>query len=105
MKASKVQSLLDKMIQLDKQQSSWIDSLPPEIRESFFDNTYTNSLRTQIDQLIEFIFGNWTDDVSYFLYENAPHVIATEKGEYVINNVKEYVDYMVAEGFVEEDRS
>ena len=104
MKAKQIQKLLENIIELEKKQSDWIDSLPSEIRESFFDNTYNNSLRMQIDSLINFIFGSWTDDVGYFLYESSPHKITTKKGEYVINNVKEYIDYMVAEGFAEEDR-
>lgn len=104
MKASKVQELLSKLVQLEKEQSDWIDKLPVEIRESFFDNGYCNALRTQIDNLVSFIFDTWAEDVSYFLYEPAPHKITTEKGEYVINTVEEYVDYMVAERFLQEDR-
>ena len=104
MSAKKVQELITNMVELEKKQSQWIDSLPMELREAFFDNQYTNNLRFQIDKLINFIFGDWTEDVGYFLYESAPHHITTNKKEYVINNVKEYVDYMVNEGFVTEDR-
>ena len=105
MKATVVEGLLNKMNAMEKKQEEWIDSLPGQLRESFFDNDYVNSLRMQIDALIAVVFENWTEDVGYFLYENAPHEITTDKGVYHINTVKEYVDYLVAEGFCEEDRS
>ncbi len=104
-KASVIENLLNKMIAMEEKQDQWIDSLPRELKESFFDNDYVNSLRTQIDSLVEFIFKDWTEDVGYFLYEDPPHEITTKKGKYVIHNVKEYVDYLVSEGFCEEDRS
>lgn len=104
MKASKVQELLRQMLDLEKKQSEWIDSVPMELRDPFFENTYTNSLRTQIDALVDFIFDHWSEDVGYFLYEPAPHKITTQKKYYEINTVEEYVDYMVNEGFLEEDR-
>ncbi len=104
MKASKVQSLLTKIVSLNKECDDWIDSLPSELTVTFVDNTSVNTLRRQIDALVEFIFDTWNDDVGYFLYEPAPHRIETKKGKYEINTVEEYVDYMVAEGFVEEDR-
>ncbi len=104
MSAKKVQELLPKMLELEKEQSQWIDSVPAAIRDSFFDNPYTSGLRTQVDALVDFIFDTWAEDVTYFLYEPAPHKITTQKKAYVINTVEEYVDYMVNEGFLKEDR-
>ncbi len=104
MSAKKVQELLQQMLDLEQKQTKWIDSVPMEIRDPFFDNTYTSGLRTQIDHLVDFVFDHWAEDVGYFLYESAPHKITTQKKEYVINTVEEYVDYMVNEGFLKEDR-
>ena len=104
MSASQTQELLSKIIDMEQKQEKWIESLPREISSVFYDNDYTEGLRTQINTLISFVFGDWSEDVGYFLYESAPHVITTQKAEYTINNLKEYVDYMVAEGFCEDDR-
>jgi hypothetical protein len=104
MKASQIESLLNKFIILTKEQDKWIDKIPMEINAAFFDNPYVTAKGQQIDLLLDFIFGTWADDVSYFLYEPAPHKITTSKKEYVVNKVSEYVDYMVSEGFAEEDR-
>lgn len=104
MKASKIQTLLTRILELGKEQETWIDSLPNEISGAFMDNGYTNSKSIQVDVLLDFIFDTWAEDVSYFLYEPSPHGITTDKGDYVITNVSEYVSYMVAEGFAEEDR-
>lgn len=104
MKASQIEILLKKIVKLNKEQDVWIEKLPIEISNAFFDNPYNTAKGMQIDTLIEFIFGKYSEDVSYFLYESSPHRIKTNKQEYVINNVTEYVNYMVSEGFLEEDR-
>lgn len=104
MKASKLEVLISSLDSLNKKQSDWIDKLPLEISGAFFDNPYTNASSNQINELLKFIFEDWHEDISYFLYEESPHKITTTKGDYVINNVKEYIDYMVCEGFVEDDR-
>jgi hypothetical protein len=104
MQASKIQELLSKIIKLNKEQDVWLEKLPIEISSAFFDNTYVTAKSLQIDTLINFIFEDWSEDVSYFLYEPSPHCITTIKGEYVINNIDEYIDYMIVEGFATEDR-
>lgn len=105
MKASKVQALLTKILELHKEQSEWLAKLPKEINDVFFDNPHVSSKDIELSIMLDFIFDTWAEDVSYFLYESSPHRITTKKGEYVINDVKEYIDYMVTEGFLEEDRS
>lgn len=103
-KASVIEGFLTKIIDLENQQNKWINSLPNDISSVFFDNYYVTSVRKQYDETLKLVFGDWFDDLTYFLYEKAPHQITTDKNEYVINTVKEYVDYLVAEGFCEEDR-
>lgn len=104
MKAKQVEQLITKISSLSEKQNKWIEILPPEISSAFFDNPYTGAYSEQVSQLLKFIFGDWYEDVSYFLDESSPHRITTPKGDYVINNVKEYIDYLVNEGFLEDDR-
>lgn len=99
MKPNELEKLLNNIIALNKKQDDWIDSLPTEISSAFFDNPYTGASSEQINQLLKFIFGSWHEDVCYFLYESSPHKITTSKNDYVINNVKEYINYMTCEGF------
>lgn len=104
MKATEIYILLEKLTQLIEKENSWLDKLPSEINSAFFDNPSNTNKGIAIDTLLDFIFTTWAEDVSYFLYEPSPHVITTDKKEYVINNTKEYIDYMVNEGFLEDDR-
>lgn len=104
MKASEVQALLEKITALNTLKDEWLDSVPRDINQAFFDNEYVNAYGLQFDALLSFVFKDWYEDACYFLSEQAPHEITTKLGEYSINTVEEYVDYMVAEEFVEDDR-
>lgn len=107
LKASAVKQLLEKIKELEEKQGAFIDSIPSEINNVFFDNTYTNSLQEQISLLLGFAFGELKEDVTYFLYENYPQKVYVKVGdveqEYVLNSVDDYINYLIEIDCIEND--
>lgn len=107
MKATKLKKLLESFLKYQEKSDKWINSIPSEIVSGFFDNPYANSKEFQIELLISFIFDdlNLTDDVMYFLYDGFPKSIEIIPGEkYEINDVNDFINYVVAEKLIEDDR-
>lgn len=102
MNSLQLKTLLNNFIQLREEQDSWISKIPSEINSVFFDNPYTASQSMQIDLLLKFAFGPIYEDVSYFLYEPSPHHIISQQKEYIINNVDEYIQYLIEEKLIGE---
>lgn len=50
-------------------QDRWLDSLPREISEAFFDNPHVDSLHRVNERLMREVFGEAFEDAMYFLYE------------------------------------
>jgi hypothetical protein len=81
-------------------QSEYLDTIPSDINQVFFDNTYVNLLQQQNDLLIDHLFGEFTEDVSWFLYEfeagksPGPHCRLADGTEYTYNTNEDYYEYL-----------
>ena len=89
-----------KLKELDNQGDKYLQSIPSDINSVFFDNTYVNALQMQKDMLINLVFGDMTDDVSWFLYEfeagksPGPHCITADGTEYFYHTDEDYYKYL-----------
>lgn len=103
MKVQKIENLLNKMVELNKEKDEWANSLPDELKYTFLENTYANAEGLQIDLLIDYIFKDLSEEIHCFLSEPFPQEIIGLKKVYNINSVKDYVDYLVNEGLIKEN--
>ena len=89
------------IVKLHNEADQWIDKVPSDINAAFFDNTYVNALRMQIDLLMTACFGEYTESVEWFLHEWKPGYEVGFEGHTVpINSLDEYIEWMkVNEGF------
>ena len=86
----------------EQAREEWVDTIPLEIRDVFFDNTYTNSQGLCNDKLIEACFGELAEDVRYFLSEDAiigENNIFVEDRSYCVYDLETYFDYAEKELF------
>lgn len=98
MKFEQFKELVTLMIQEQVKQDEYLDKIPDDLKDSVFDNQYTNSLGRCNDKLAEVAFGDLWEDVAYFLYERP---ILSNIGKVVVNDVTyefstidEFCDYM-----------
>jgi len=107
LKASKLKALLLKVMEMEKQQTAFINSVPSEIRSVFFDNPYVDGLHKQINFLLEHTLENLSDDVCYFLYDDRPFIVhfKTDKieKEFNIHTVDDYISYLIEIGAIKDD--
>lgn len=58
------------MKEMYKQNDEWVDRLPSDIRDAFFDNEYTNNLGLINDRLVHELFGEkLAEELYYYLVE------------------------------------
>ena len=97
------QELIDivrKLKDLGTKQDEYIKTIPSDIGSAFFDNEYTYLISMQRDLLINQLFGDMADDVTWFLYEfeagksPGPHCILADGTEYVYNTNEDYYTYL-----------
>lgn len=85
---------------LDNEMDAYMGTIPPDISSAFFDNTYVNSLFTQKELLINALFGDMAEDVSWFLFEfeagksPGPHCITKDGKEYFYHTDEDYYEYL-----------
>lgn len=79
----------------------YFDRLPRDINMFVVDNGYTDNLLHERDKLIEHIFGEYADAITWFLYDWKPGFECGCLGVCVpIHNIDEYIDYLKEyEGF------
>lgn len=108
MKVDKLEKLLNELLKQNQLMDNWIDSVPTEIRSSFFDNPFVNKKDSQIQLLIEFIFDDLklTYTIEYFLYNPFPQnikIIDPNERNYTINDTKDFINYLIAEKLIEKE--
>lgn len=98
MKFEQFKQLATLVIQEQFKRDEYLDKIPDDLKDSVFDNQYTNSLGWCHDRLAEAVFGELWEDVAYFLYERP---ILSNIGKVVVNDVTyefstidEFFDYM-----------
>ncbi len=97
MKAQTLATVVNRLYELEQERDKYLESLPADIRDSFFDNEYTNIMGMQYDIVLQALFGPvMVEDVYWFLLEWKPGYSVTVDGkEYTIQNVDQFIAYMV----------
>jgi len=95
------EELFRKLYEEEVKRNKWFKSLPLDINSAFFDNEYVNSLYNDNSMLIEKVFDEYAESVSWFLYEWKPGYEVEFNGKTTkINNIDEYIKWMKSvEGF------
>ena len=80
---------------------NYFSQLPADICMSYVDNGYVNNLLNERDMLLEFIFGEHTESIQWFLYDWKPGMeVGYDDVMTKIQNIDEYIDFMKKnEGF------
>ena len=76
---------------------TWLDGVPPEINQAFFDNPHIECLYSTQTMLIRAYFGEWAESIEWFLYEWKPGYTVCAPGsdtEVEINSIDEYITFM-----------
>ena len=80
----------------------WIDKLPKDIQQAFFDNEYVNALLEDNTLLMQSVFAEHYDSVEWFLYDWKPGAEVGQVGEepVKIQDIDQYIAWMKSmEGF------
>lgn len=89
-----------KLKQLNNQRLKYLEKVPADIACFLIDNSYTEALQKQIDLLVESLFGDMAEDVSWFLYEfeagrsPGPHLILGNGKAYTYITDEDYYEYL-----------
>lgn len=78
--------------------NAWLDTVPNEINESFFDNPYVGSLRRQLDLVQAAVFTeDQLSDIDWFLFDWSVTPTLTWKIddiEYSFSDIEEYIWFL-----------
>lgn len=85
---------------------NYIDRIPREFSDLVVENIYSSSLGYLNDLLIDEIFGEFAEDVDYFLYETSgdktkPNIFIEDR-EYCVHDLESYFEYAKKELFNEQ---
>jgi len=95
--------LFREIYRLHQTKDEWIESVPSDIRDSYFENTYVECLQRQIDLLINEVFDKEErEDIEWFLYEwnDGHHLEAILNGvTYTFKNIDDYIEFLIKCGW------
>lgn len=101
MKAEQIRSLILALTEENKKGEEWLDTINRDVRSVFFDNVLVNSLYNRYDLCMKLALGDLYHDVFWFLNDWSPGFsIKTDSVEYVINNIDDYINYLLSEELV-----
>lgn len=90
--------LLRKLVREHEYGDKWVDSVPVEIRDSYFDNPYVESaLRINEMLMKEAFYSDEIEDIYWFLYEwrsNNSLCVVYQDIEYRFHSVEGFIKYM-----------
>lgn len=99
-------NLVDLVRELRKQQiggTEYLSTLPYEFRTLLIENKHAESMWEAQSLLMKAAFGEWYEDVYWFLYEftpgssPGPHLVLGDGTEYVFNTDEDYYAYLIAQ--------
>ena len=76
---------------------NWLDEVPREINQAFFDNPYVDNLNNTQTLLIRQCFGQWAEAIEWFLYEWSPGMVCSpgpDLGDFLIYSIDQYIMYL-----------
>jgi len=79
----------------------YLGKIPRDINAAFFDNEYCSSLSMDIEMLMDEVFGDHAEAISWFLYDWNPGMICRSgESEHKIDSIDQYIEFMKKhEGF------
>lgn len=96
------EQLFRKLYKSHQRRIEWIDKLPRDIQQAFFDNDYVNTLLEDNRALMQSVFDEHYASVEWFLCEWKPGAEIGQVGEepVKIQTIDQYIDWMKSvEGF------
>ena len=89
--------ILKTYLELHENASEWLDSVPHQIRTSFFDNPYCNALSSIIEMMLPEVFSSdLVELVWWYLYERGGDNTIEDNGiKYTINTIDDLISYTV----------
>jgi hypothetical protein len=89
-----------KIRNLNKQQEEYLNKIPNDIQDAFFDNSYVNDASMKNDILMSALFGEVvSEDIFWFMYEYkegsaGPHVEYPDGTKFTFNTDDDYYKYL-----------
>jgi hypothetical protein len=89
-----------KLREIESRQHAYINKLPADISGAVFDNEYSNLQGYKFDLVLQALFGDFAEDVYWFLYDfvpgntPGPHVVESNNTEHTFNSDDDYYDYL-----------
>ena len=103
MENEKLISILKELRALDIAGRAYLDKYPYSFQDLVIGNEYAENLYHGQSILLRRVFGEYTEDVEWFLYEftpgssPGPHVILADGTEYVFNTDEDYYTYLITQ--------
>jgi len=82
---------------------AYLERLPLDVRSAFFDNDYVNCLNGSLNLLVNNLFGDSAEAVSWFLYDfvpgasEGPHCVDQHGREWFYETDEDYYAYLATE--------
>lgn len=99
----KLINILKELRALNKAGRAYLEDYPYLFQDLVIGNDYTENLYRGQSLLLKHVFGEYTEDVTWFLYEftpgssPGPHVVLADGTEYVFNTDEDYYEYLLAQ--------
>ena len=105
-----LKTFLEKYKEYEKIGDEFMNKIPRQIRDGYFDNPYVESLSKQVDLILRTWINSKPlfDEIDWFLYEWNPekglNEITTGQGKmFVIVTVDDFLDYLEYQGYLTDD--
>ncbi len=89
--------IVEKLLYDQERMNEWIDSIPSEIREAFFDNLIVNTLSDNRELLLRSLFGEYEySEIDWLLHEwlnNRELVAVMDNVEYKVETIGDAVEF------------
>lgn len=108
MNRNQFKPLLEELQQQYQRGDAWLDTIPGDINQVFFDNTFVDSLQKSNTALMKALFqGPLLQEVEWFLYEwqaDKPKELRTitfpDGSAHVIDTLDDFVKYLIKDGLL-----
>lgn len=108
MNRNQFKPLLEELQHQYQRGDAWLDTIPGDINQVFFDNTFVDSLQKSNTTLMKALFDKTLlQEVEWFLYEwqaDKPKELRTitfpDGSTYVINDLNDFVEYLIKDGLL-----
>jgi hypothetical protein len=85
------EEIFRKLVERNNVRKEYLDKIPSDISPALFDNELVNSYGMDVDMLTNFVFGDASESVYWFLYEWKP---GHKVNDVPIMDIGQYITYM-----------